>query len=358
MSFSVRLFVVARSLGIGICCAVLGAACSSQGAGSPIGAGTLPNERAIPLPLAHPFQTGYQPGQRERHPNTSNEALLYVAADSYNGSAEILIYSQNGSNQEPIGEITQGLMPNAAILGLAVDNKRNLYVTEEHYGSDGDVVVYAPGQYVPSRTLVHAGAPTAIAVDGKGSVYVADSAGCKILEYLKGRTKPSTVVTFPQNECGNGVGVDSSGDLYICYNHYNREHWKTDGRVLEINKENSQGKDLGIRLGQCGALAVDKENNLIIDDESQGGAFRTRFRQFATYFFPAGQRKASKRIPFAQASSLWGVTIDSNESETWVTDPADDVVWGFTYPGGQQVDQIQPYPSYALGGVAATPALR
>jgi len=136
-------------------------------------------------------------------PAAINGPVVYVSDDSPNDFFGIKIYSQNGHNQQPIGEI-----PVYRPAGIAVDNSGNLYVTSGpqviYNGgnptiTNGDVLMFKNGQVTPSKTYISGIAqPNDVAIGGDGTVYVAnyngDFAIGWVSVYRNGSVTPSATI--------------------------------------------------------------------------------------------------------------------------------------------------------------------
>src|SRR5579871_2483626 len=192
-------------------------------------------------------------------PDAKLKNVLYVADQS---AATIEIYKQKGSNQQPIGSITEGV---SGADGLFVDSKGKLYVC--NFGN-GTVTVYPRGATSPSETLTGAGSPIDVVTAPNGTVYVANfNSGTDgtVLEYPKGQTTPSkTIVTLGSGSYPEGLALDSSNDLFVAYQ-------STGGEVLEFKPGSSSGQNLGIHVGAVGGLTIDHHNDLLLDDQALPG---------------------------------------------------------------------------------------
>ena len=108
--------------------------------------------------------------------------------------------------------------------GLAVDSKRDVYVTDVSFGSPNVVELTAAGtqQTLPFTGLTE---PFGVAVDGAGDVFVADTTNDRVVELPAGggaqQTLPFTGLSQP-----DGVAVDGAGDVFVAD--------KINDRVLEL----------------------------------------------------------------------------------------------------------------------------
>jgi hypothetical protein len=255
--------------------------------------------------------------------------LLYVADQS---AGAIEIYKQKGSNQQPVGAITQGV---SGPDGLFVDPHGKLYVC--NFGN-GTVTVYPPAKTTPSETLTGAGSPIDVVAAANGTVYVANfNSGTDgtVLEYPKGETTPSkTIVTFGSGSFPEGLALDSANHLYVAYN-------STDGEVLEFGPGSPSGKNLGIHVGYVGGLTIDHSNDLLLDDQNLPGVD----------VFPPGSTTPSQQIkgfPLA-----FDVALNHKNTRLWVTAPFKPAVYEVSYPAGTIVDTITSLES--AFGVATSP---
>ncbi|HVN69624.1 MAG TPA: hypothetical protein VMU38_08265 [Candidatus Binatia bacterium] len=151
-------------------------------------------------------------------------AHVYIA-DQYTG--EISEYAADPLGSTPIATLSGKKTTLCAAIGIAVDSKGDLFVTQQGFGTNctNDVLEFAPlapgAQNVApirtiagSKTLVNE--PEGIAVDANGNVYVADEDDGMVLEFggsQNGNAKPAA--TFGAGDYGYaGVAVDSSNVLY------------------------------------------------------------------------------------------------------------------------------------------------
>ncbi|MBV8067919.1 MAG: hypothetical protein JO113_08070 [Candidatus Eremiobacteraeota bacterium] len=101
-------------------------------------------------------------------------------ADSRSG---VLIYNPKNANSSPIGSIATGVSVPA---GLAVDNKNNLYVTND---GNNTVTVYPKGSSSPSLTIsTGVDGPYGVTVDSKGNVFVSNLDNNTVTAYAAGQT--------------------------------------------------------------------------------------------------------------------------------------------------------------------------
>lgn len=275
--------------------------------------------------------------------------LLYVSS-VFSGGSAVSIFSQEGSSQKPIGEITKGIDD---AFGLFVDKQRNLYAANF---SNGTVTVYPRGATSPSRTLRGAGVPIEVAVATDGTAYVVNDghalhpdSGGSVLEYRKGATKPSkTIVTFSHNFEPRAVALDASNNLYVAYNHKRGASFKPDGRVLEFARGSTHGKNLGIQVGKAGGVTIDRSGNLVLVQDGNYWFFPPTIDIFAP-----GHTKAQK-IPAPYDSPGYDVALNAGNTEMWLTSDSLGAVFGMSYPGGTVLDTIAGFDGPVLG-IATSP---
>jgi hypothetical protein len=190
---------------------------------------------------------------------------------SYQPGGDIAIL-HNGSYKVS-GIITAGL---ERPFDLFVDKQRNLYAADfgNNGGGAGTVTEYAPESYGNPLFTYSSGlyAPTAVAVDTSGNVFVA--------QYYIGGGLPggfdefSQRVNTPIANCSAlpegsawGIAVDSNDDVF--------ETWRTYGSefaLFEYVGGELQGCDyqnINLPLSNPWGLAIDKHNNLLISDGSE-----------------------------------------------------------------------------------------
>jgi serine/threonine-protein kinase len=150
---------------------------------------------------------------------------------------DLIVYDQNGgagtfveyaqgytSASSPMRSITPPYAGNGA---MAMDAAGSLYVASDYdtqlaTPATGSVAIYPAGSSTASLTITDGlqGA-TGVAVDGNGTVYVANQSGASVTEYPAGSTTPSVTLTnglsglYPY-----GVAVDASGTVYVTANNY------------------------------------------------------------------------------------------------------------------------------------------
>jgi hypothetical protein len=125
----------------------------------------------------------------------------------------IAIYDLAATGSPQIGAITQGI---SGPYGIAIDGAGTLYVANENAG---DVTIYPAGTTAPTLTLSQGlTTPFGVAVDTNGDVYVTNPAqgGSDIVVYAQGQIVPSRTIESSSLQHPNQLVFDSARNLYIC----------------------------------------------------------------------------------------------------------------------------------------------
>jgi hypothetical protein len=244
--------------------------------------------------------------------------LIYVS--DFTGNA-VEIYSAAGSNQSPIGEITDGI---SGPEGNFVDTHGNLFVTNV---SNQTVTMYPRGSTTWKRQYTGFAYPTNVTVGKDGWVYVADLVGQKVVEFPKGstRSKLTIDITYPQ-----GVALDSKNNLYVEYN--SGAHGGGPGDVNQYAPRSTSPKDLGLPIVWGAGDAIDGSSDVIAADQGSGS-------NAAIYVFPPGSQTPSETINQG-LEDPFRLAIDKPFSHLYVADPEVNKVLVYDYSSGELVNSI------------------
>ncbi len=255
----------------------------------------------------------------------SAKRLIYVSDFSANA---VEIYSAIGSNQSPIGEITDGL---SGPEGSFVDSDGNLYVSNV---TNYTVTKYPRGSTTWKLRYTGLTYPTNVTVGKNGVVYIADLVGDKVVEYRKGSTRSlrTIVVKDPQ-----GVALDAQNNLYVSYDD------ASGGQVNEYPPGSTTGTNLGISLQFAGGDATDASSDLLAADQSAP----------AVYVFPPGSNTPSQTINQG-LEDPFRIAINRSFKQLYVADPEANALFVYDYPGGTLVNTIT-NGLKSVYGVAVTP---
>ena len=158
----------------------------------------------------------------------------------------------SGQTELPFNGIDFRLSPG----GVALDNAGDVYVTSE--GMYGRVVELAPGSSTPT-VLPFNGLyqPQGLAVDGAGTVYVADFDN-RVVKLTAG-SNSQTVLPFTGLNYPEGVAVDSQGSVYVAD--------RGNSRVVKLAAgSNTQTVLPFTGLKNPDGVAVDPAGNVYVTD--------------------------------------------------------------------------------------------
>lgn len=136
------------------------------------------------------------------------------------GNQRIVTLPTNGWDEPVV--LSTGALSLQAPSALATDSNGNLYVSDTTLkqvlffplaGQDFETLFYGT---VPEPSVFNssAKAPAGIAVDGAGTVYLADNGSNSVLAVPQGATSAATVISSGLNSPG-GLTLDPAGNLYV-----------------------------------------------------------------------------------------------------------------------------------------------
>ena len=236
--------------------AVLFAGCSSGSQNVNPGPGTsgiAPSAHGLP---AHMLPSGndsrflgdvsrlsprfFSPAMAPDHHKKRIEKEFFISDTSSN------VYVFKNSTYTKVGDITSGVTEGD---GVWVDKKGNVYVANVV----SNVVEYKRGAGSPictySASLTD---PINGTTDSAGNVYVTDFEGGAVREYAQCSNTVKATFSISNPE---GVAVDTSGDVFVAAN----------GQFTEFISGSPH--TLGATIGASAGLVIDKNGNLIADDQ-------------------------------------------------------------------------------------------
>jgi hypothetical protein len=244
--------------------------------------------------------------------------LIYVA--DFTGNA-VEIYSATGSDQSPIGQITDGI---SGPEGICVDDRGDLFVTDV---TNQTVTMYPHGSTTYKRQYTGFAYPTAVAAGKNGWVYVSDLVGEKVVEFPKNstRSKVTIDITYPQ-----GVALDSKNNLYVEYN--TGAHGGGPGDVDEFAPKSTKGDDLKLPIVWGAGDAIDGKSDVVVADQGSGS-------NAAVYVFPPGSTEPSETITQGMEDPF-RIAFDKRFKHLYVADPEVNKLLVYDYSSGTLVNSI------------------
>ncbi len=181
---------------------------------------------------------------------------------------------------------------------VAVDTAGNVYVSSE--GMYGRVVELAAGANTttvwPFAGLYE---PQGLAVDGAGSVYVADFNN-RVVKLAAG-SNSQTVLPFDGLNYPEGVAVDSAGNVYVAD--------RGNDRVVELTAGSNNQTVLPFDgLNNPDGVAVDSAGDVFVTDTDNNRVVKL-----------AAGSNTQTVLPFTGVSVPWGIAVD-NAGDVFVTE--------------------------------------
>jgi hypothetical protein len=183
---------------------------------------------------------------RRGHHHKRRRSILFVA----DASSGVLMYDPKAVNGSPIGSITTGVNAPSQV---AIDKAGALYVTND---GNNTVTVYPKGQSSPSLTIATGiDGPYGVGVDSKGKVFVSNINNNTVTAYAAGSTTPYATIDFGPYGQPVGVGIDASDNVFVASDTHNA--------VFEIPAGSSRVKSANL-LGLNGPIGISFGNHDII----------------------------------------------------------------------------------------------
>lgn len=248
-----------KRIAAGLCLMAFAALAGCAGGGSAqSGAFAPPDASGLHVSAMRLPQSSAQPARRSggRLSQAAGAAqrLVYVSDFAAN---VVQIYPAGGSNPAPIGQITDGI---SGPMGSFVDSHGDLFVSN---ATNYTVTMYPRGSVTWSLRYTGLQYPSDVVVGTDGTVYIADIAGGKVVEYAKGSTRPKRIIFLPAPQ---GVALDASNNLYVSYN--TGAHGAGPGAVNEYPPHSTVGTLLPAQISWAAGDAIDGAGNLVVADQS------------------------------------------------------------------------------------------
>jgi hypothetical protein len=187
-------------------------------------------------------------------PRALMQPLVYISDFS---NDVVNIYLQAGKNQTPVGVLSGLANPQ----GLHVSRNGDLYVV---LSGAAMIQVYHRGQTTPFETLNDSSTgaeAVSVTVDSKGKVYVGHLGANIISVFAKGSLTPTHTITDPHASSLFFIAADSIGNVFA-------SNFDSNGIGHVDVFSRGKVKQLPMTLLFPGGVKVDKNDNLLVDDQS------------------------------------------------------------------------------------------
>jgi large repetitive protein len=197
------------------------------------------------------------PGQR-----LGTVQLIYSSGEIAARSASTPVFGEGQGPAIAFGPGAQSTVGSGltAPLAVAVDASGDLFVADESETGKGSVMKIAAGSGAQT-TIASVGDPTALAVDGVGNVFVADTYNREIVEIPAAGGNPNILASgiFPL-----GLAIDAIDDLFVS---------ESGGTLVEI-PAGSGGNPITIATaGNPTGMAVNAAGDVFFSEVSSGQVF-------------------------------------------------------------------------------------
>jgi len=273
--------------------------------------------------------------------------LLYAGGPSQNA---VGVYPAHLYNPPPRFEITSGLN---APTGIAVDPSGNVYICNNAGTSSRvkpmgkgtwTVGVYHRGQTTPFESYTTGvWNPVDVAVASDGTVYIANYSSA-VTVYPPGSLQPSMSLAGPAGEAPLGLALDASRNVYVSY-----VNASGGGSIYKYAHGQTTGSNLGIAFsGSPHGLAIDRSGNLLVavsTAPNPGSSIEV---------FPPGKTHPKKTItgvfqPFMLAFGNGGRQLFAAD---FGSGNGDGGVFRFAYPDGTLLGKDTQGPAGSAYGIA------
>jgi hypothetical protein len=286
----------------------------------------LNGERSISLSSPRRFPQPHRSGPIRRFAPVLGAALLFAAA-SFHGSVASAQTGSFGAGQVTIGT---GLMSPTAV---AVDSKGNVYIADNNLGSVYKETL-SGGKFTQTTLRTGLADPYGVAVDTAFNVYIADTDNNRVLKETPGAngTYTETIVPTSGLEFDYGIAVDPRGDLFICDAINNRVVVETlsQGTYTQSILAQDLFSPQGVGLDAQGDVFIaDTFNNRVLEENVEGALY--------------GQEV----VVDTGLNTPTGVAVDIN-GEVYIADSFNDRVVKATYAGPNKVYTVTVVPTSPL----------
>ena len=214
-------------------------------AGSGVTASTGPSVAGAGAPVTAGIARGFLSHARFRPTYTTKKSLLFET-NLDNQTVNVYQTSALKSNPAPIASFhTQSGCPD----GLAMDKKGTLYVADECNGND--IEEFPKGSTTEKTAITGISDPSGLAIDKNGTLYVS-TYPASIEEFPAGSTSPSQIITGQGLTDPFGLALDANDNLYVAD--------FGAGTVYEVPFGTTSIKDLGLQgLDEPLGVAIDQK---------------------------------------------------------------------------------------------------
>lgn len=333
------LFVTAATAVIS---AALLAACSG-GASQGTSAGLPSTGTSAAKGLSDPIRSGVAPkylsmirhGHAAKHgvrPDLFTNHALYIS-DSGNGAADVIKYNHWSTFEGTIGSGMSGIDGNW-VDKATVPGSQNLYETDYSGPYINEYSTQGMLEFTYSTGMAD---PVALATDKHGNVFEADfnytvQGGGYVNEYAQ----ESNTVMASCSPGGNveGVAVDKHGNVFVAYNNLSTDAGTVAEYVGGLVASGCTATVEPITFGYLGGIALDRQGNLIVCDQTGPGFSGNVIDVLAPpYSAITGTLGSGYTDPFH-------VSVDMAGTRAYVTDLGAAAVDVLNYPSGTSVTTI------------------